>query len=169
MSDTLQPVDIYRIQDNPFKLIADDWMLVTAGTLDSFNTMTASWGALGELWHRKIAVCFIRPGRHTYRFTEQSDLFTLSFFDEKYRDALKFCGTKSGRDVDKMEATGLTPAATESGAVYFEQARLVLECRKLYTHDLDPAAFIDPSIDREYPKKDYHRMYVGQIERCLMK
>jgi len=169
MADTLQPVDLYRIKDNPFKLIADDWMLVTAGTIDSFNTMTASWGALGELWHRKIAVCFIRPNRHTFQFTEQSERFTLSFFDETYRKALNFCGTKSGRDVDKMAATGLTPTASESGSVYFEQARIVLECRKIYTHDLDPTAFLDAAIEKEYPKKDYHRMYIGHIERCLMK
>lgn len=169
MADTLQPVDLYRIKDNPFKLIADDWMLVTAGTIDSFNTMTASWGAMGELWHRKIAVCFIRPNRHTFQFTERSARFTLSFFDETYRKALNFCGTKSGRDVDKMAATGLTPIASESGAVYFEQARIVLECRKIYTHDLDPTAFLDPAIEKEYPKKDYHRMYIGQVERCLMK
>ena len=169
MADTLQPVDLYRIKDNPFKLIADDWMLVTAGTIDSFNTMTASWGALGELWHRKIAVCFIRPNRYTFQFTEQAEHFTLSFFDETYRKALNFCGTKSGRDVDKMAATGLTPTASESGSVYFEQARIVLECRKIYTHDLDPAAFIDPAIEKEYPGKDYHRMYIGQVERCLMK
>ncbi len=167
MATNLRPIDPRKITDNPFKLIADDWMLVTAGDLKSFNTMTASWGTFGELWHKKICTCFVRPVRHTYAFMEKADIFTLSFFAEKYRDALKLCGTKSGREVDKMAATGLTPVSDENGAVYFAQARLVMMCRKIYTHDLDPARFLDPKIDDEYPDKDYHRMYVGEIVRCL--
>ncbi len=160
---------LYAVNDNPWKLIADDWMLVTAGTLDSFNTMTASWGAVGELWHRKIAICFIRPQRYTYEFAEKHDRFTLSFFEDEHRSVLNLCGTKSGRDIDKMAGIGLTPSSTESGGIYFEEARLVLECRKIYIHDLDPAMFLDPGIAREYPREDYHRMYLGQIERCLMR
>jgi len=168
MSSQLIEQPLYAVNDNPWKLIADDWMLVTAGTLDSFNTMTASWGAVGELWHRKIAICFIRPQRYTYEFAEKHDRFTLSFFEEEHRSVLNLCGTKSGRDIDKMAGIGLTPSSTASGGIYFEEARLVLECRKIYIHDLDPALFLDPSIAKEYPREDYHRMYLGQIERCLM-
>lgn len=169
MMEKLKPVTVYDIRDNAFKLIADDWMLVTAGTRDSFNTMTASWGGFGELWHRKIAICFIRPNRYTYEFTERHDVFTLTFFDERYRDVLNVCGTKSGRDIDKMGGIGLTPVESEHGSVYFAEARLVLECHKLYTHDLDPGHFVDGSIEKEYPQKDYHRMYIGQILTCLMR
>ena len=169
MNDKFRTIDPRKITDNPFKAIADDWMLVTAGTLDAFNTMTASWGAMGELWHRNICICFVRPTRHTYKFMEEADTFTLSFFDEKYRDALKYCGTKSGRDVDKMAATGLTPVEGESGSVYFEEARLVFECRKIYTHDLDPAHFLEAAIEEKYPEKDYNRMYIGKIVRCLIR
>lgn len=155
------------IQNNPFKLIGSDWMLVTAGTLDSYNTMTASWGGLGVLWNKNIAICFIRPTRYTYGFMESATYFTLSFFGEEHRDALNLCGTKSGRDTDKAAATGLVPVATESGGVAFAQARLVLECRKIYFQDLNPSHFVDPAIERHYAKKDYHRMYVGEIVRCL--
>lgn len=169
MTKTLAPIDPMLVKDNPFKLIASDWMLITAGKIDSFNTMTASWGALGELWHKKICICYIRPVRHTYRFIEKSDTFTLSFFEEKYRDILKLCGTKSGRDIDKMSGIGLTPVTSDSGSIYFEEARLVFDCRKIYTHDLDPSRFLDPAIEKEYPDKDYHRMYVGEILRCLSK
>ncbi len=169
MAKELHPIDPCLIKDNTFKLIGTDWMLVTAGSIKSFNTMTASWGAFGELWNKKICICFVRPVRHTYSFMEKSDYYTLSFFDEQHRDVLKLCGTKSGRDVDKVAATGITPVAAESGAVYFSQARLVLECRKIYTHDLNPDNFIDPKIHDEYPEKDYHRMYVGEVVRCLMK
>jgi len=160
-------IGVYDIQDNTFKLFADDWMLITAGNLRKFNTMTASWGTLGELWNKKVAFCFVRPTRHTYNFMEANDTFTLSFFDAKYRKALDFCGHHSGRSVDKVAKTGLTPLEWKKKAVYFQQARLVLICKKVYMQDIDPKHFLDPEIDDNYPKKDYHRMYIGEIIRCL--
>jgi len=163
------PTDVTVIKDNAFKLIANDWMLITAGNMESFNTMTANWGAFGELWHKKVCFCFVRPTRYTYEFMEREDVFTLSFFDETYRKALDYCGSHSGKDVDKMAETGLTPVANESGGIYFEEARIVLVCRTIYTHDISPAHFLDPKINEAYPKKDYHRMYVGEVIRCLMK
>ena len=154
------------LTDNPFKLIGTDWMLITAGAPRSFNTMTASWGGLGVLWDKKVCFCFIRPTRHTYSFVEKAASFTLSFFDEQHRKALTFCGTHSGRDTDKIAATGLTPVQ-EEGAVYFAEARLVLICKKIYFQDIDPGNFLDRAINGNYAKKDYHRMYVGEIVRCL--
>lgn len=167
MADKLKKIEIYSINDNPFELIADDWFLLCAGEMDKFNMMTASWGGFGELWHKKVIFTFVRPQRFTYQFMEESDSFTLNFFDEKYRDALNFCGIESGRNVNKAEKTGLTPLAGETGAVYFEEARLVLECRKLYYHDLKPDNFLVEAIKKEYPKEDYHRMYIGEIVNCL--
>ena len=154
------------LTDNPFTLIGADWMLITAGTHDAFNTMTASWGGMGILWERKVAICFIRPTRYTYEFAERSPAFTLSFFGEKHRKALTYCGTHSGRDTDKVKGAGLTPVK-EGGFVYFEEARLVLACRKIYSQDILPERFIDPRIESMYPQKDYHRMYFGEIVKCL--
>jgi flavin reductase (DIM6/NTAB) family NADH-FMN oxidoreductase RutF len=156
------------IEDNPFRLIGSDWMLITAGTPESYNTMTASWGGLGKLWHDSVALCFVRPTRFTYRFMEQARTFTLSFFSSRYRKALEFCGAKSGRDVDKARVTGLTPVPVGPGGVSFAQARLVLVCRKLYYQDLDPKHFLAAAIHRNYPGKDYHRMYIGKITSCLV-
>jgi flavin reductase (DIM6/NTAB) family NADH-FMN oxidoreductase RutF len=167
MTSKFKVINPDQIVDNTFELIRDDWMLITAGDAESFNTMTASWGAFGELWNKKVCFCFVRPTRHTYGFVEKADTFTLTFFDEKYRDALKYCGTKSGRDVDKVAKTGLTPVATESGSMYFAEARLVLECRKIYFQDLNPQHFIEAGIHDEYPEKDYHRMYIGEVISCL--
>ncbi len=155
--------------DNVFKLVSKDWMLVTAGTMDSFNMMTASWGGLGFLWDMDVAMCVVRPVRHTFGFMERNASFSLSFFEEKYRPALKLCGTKSGRDINKAKEAGLTPVEGRNGGIYFEEARLVLVCRKLYWHDFDPAHFVDPKLDKFYPNKDYHRMYVGEIVSCLAK
>jgi flavin reductase (DIM6/NTAB) family NADH-FMN oxidoreductase RutF len=158
----------HLIGDNPFRLIGKDWMLVTAGTAESFNTMTASWGGMGVLWERQVAFCFIRPTRHTYQFLERSHGFSLSFFEEKYRKALTLCGTRSGRDTDKVKEAGLTPLF-EGKTVYFNEARIVLLCNKLYFQDIAPERFLDAGIRDLYPNKDYHRMYVGEIRKCLVK
>ncbi len=156
-----------EIKGNPIRMIGQEWMLITAGTPESFNTMTASWGSFGELWFKPVCFCFIRPQRRTFEFMEKGDAFTLSFFDEQFRPQLNFCGSRSGRDTDKVAECGFTPLEAANGSVYFEEARLVLECRKLYFQDLEPARFLDPAIAKNYPKKDYHRMYVGEITRVL--
>jgi len=164
---TIEPEMIDR---NVFELIGSDWMLITAGAPESYNTMTASWGGMGVLWNRNVCFCVIRPTRYTFQFIEKADVFSLSFFEERYRGALEVCGTKSGRDIDKAAVTGLTPVAGRlAGTTHFEQAKLVIECRKLYTHDIDPSRFLDSNIDNLYPLKDYHRMYIGEVVNCLKK
>lgn len=157
-----------EIKDNIFDLIGRQWMLVTAGNEKFFNTMTASWGGAGVLWNRPVAISFIRPQRYTYEFLEKNDRYTLSFYDEGYRDALNFCGSHSGRDCDKAKETGLTPVASND-AVYFDEAKLVLICRKLFIQDFKPECFIDKSIAATYKGDDYHRVYIGEIEKVLAK
>ena len=158
----------FDIDDNVFKMMDKDWMLVTAGTRDHVNTMTASWGHLGIMWNLPVAICYIRPQRHTFGFANDDDCYTLSFFEEKDREILQFCGTKSGRDHDKIRETGLIPLETDSGNIYFEQARLVLECRKIYQDDMKAEHFVRPEIARKnYPKNDFHRFYFGEIINVL--
>ena len=158
--------DIRKLHDNVFSLLADRWMLVTAGTRESWNTMTASWGGLGHLWNKDVAFVFVRPTRHTYGFMERGGQYTLSFFSPQWRDALAICGKVSGRDNDKAVLTGLKPVETESGAIIFEQADFSLVCRTMHKQDLDPAGFIDPSIKEHY-NDDYHRLYIGEIIKGL--
>jgi len=169
MESGFNKIDPTGINENAFKLIGSDWMLVTAGEPEAYNMMTASWGGLGVLWSKKVCFCFIRPTRYTYQFMEKSENFTLCFFEEQYRKVLEFCGSKSGRDVDKTASTGITPVAGPSGAVYFEEARLVLVCKKIYYQDINPDNFIAPDIQENYTLKNYHRMYVGEITACLTK
>lgn len=158
-----------ELTDNVFRLIGSDWMLITAGSPESYNTMTASWGGFGVLWNKNVCFCVIRPTRYTYEFAEKADSFTLSFFGEEYKKALEFCGTKSGRDVDKAAETGLTPIpGSLPETTCFAEARLVIECKKIYFQDLDPTKFLDPDIEKNYPQKDYHRMYIGEIVECRM-
>ena len=155
-----------ELKDNPFDLIGKQWMLITAGNEEKCNTMTASWGGWGVLWDKNVCFCFVRPTRYTFDFMEKHDRFTLSFFEESYRPALAFCGANSGRTVKKAEKTGLTPAAEDGGGVYFEQANLVLACRKIYFQDLAPKHFLDSSIHEFYSGSDHHRMYIGEIMKC---
>ena len=161
-------IDIRDVKDNAVKLISDDWALLTAGNQKSWNTMTVSWGGIGELWGRDVAFVFVRPQRHTMGFIESSEYFTLSFFGGKYKKELAICGSKSGRDTDKAAVTGLIPVS-EGGGVWFEQAQLVLECKKIAAFNLPPEGFIDKSIEENYLCGDYHRMFVGEIARTLQK
>lgn len=162
-----QKLDVYALRDNPFKLLAQDWMLVTAGPPDHFNTMTASWGSLGVLWNKPVAFIFIRPQRHTLAFVADNADFTLTFFDEKYRTALQFCGSRSGRDYDKPAETGLSPIITPRGNTSFYQARMFMECRKLYSGKLLEEAFNDRELIPEiYPNKDFHHLFIGEITDC---
>ena len=152
-----------EIHGNPFKMLGEDWMLITAGKKDKFNTMTAAWGGFGVLWHKTVAYIFIRPQRYTYHFTEENDYFTLSFFPEEFRYMLEICGNKSGKDVDKVKVTGLQPIETELKNIAFKQANLIIECKKMYYDDLNPQNFLDSEIHKSYQLNDYHRVYVGEI------
>ncbi len=152
---------------DPFTMIGTQWMLITAGDENGCNTMTASWGAMGVIWNKSVAHCYVRPTRHTLGYLDESAFFTLSFFSEKYRDALAYCGKHSGRDGDKAKACGLTPVH-ENGYTYFAEADTVLVCRKLYRQQFDPACFIDTAVEENnYPLKDYHYHYIGEITAVL--
>lgn len=153
-------------KENPFELIGEQWMLITAGDQDAFNTMTASWGGLGWLWNKPVAFIFVRPERYTHDFLESSDKVTLSFFPESCRNALQICGTRSGRDCDKVMEAGLVPVALESGAVTFEQARLTVECLKLFKSDMKRDEFIDTDVyNKWYAAAGLHSVYVLEIDR----
>jgi flavin reductase (DIM6/NTAB) family NADH-FMN oxidoreductase RutF len=166
---SVKKVDINHINgEDVFKLIGSDWMLVCAGEKENFNMMTASWGGIGWLWNKPVAFVFIRPERYTHEFVEEHDRMSLSFFSESRRETLKFCGSKSGRDLDKCKETGLSAIELESGAVTFEDARIVLDCRKLFKTSMDKACFIDKEIlSRWYhdnPGGSLHDIYVVEIE-----
>ena len=147
-------------------LIGDKWMLITAGTAERCNTMTASWGGIGVMWGKNVAVTVIRPQRYTKEFVESHDCFTLSFYPEEYKKALSLCGSKSGRDTDKIREAELTPVF-DAQAPYFAESRLSLVCRKLYYQDMDPSHFLDPTLENNYKNGDYHRIYVGEIVKVL--
>lgn len=169
MSKEFRPIAPLQLSENPFALIGTDWAILTAASRDGrHNGMTISWGSLGILWNKPVFTCYIRPQRHTYQFAQNSDHLTLSFFDESYRGALRLFGSKSGRDLDKAAAAGLTPVQSDAG-VYYKEARLVLQGKILYTDLLKKEAFLDPALLSNYPTDDFHRMYICEIVQALIK
>lgn len=168
-----------ELKDNFFRAIGDEWMLITSSN-DSgelicgkdYNTMTASWGGAGILWGKPVVFVFIRPQRHTFEFTEANQRMTLSFFGEEYKKALAYCGKYSGRDVNKAEECALTPVfdKNDSGrAVWFDEARLVIKAKKLYADYIDPDKMTDPYPMYTYAARDFHKMYICEIEEVLQK
>lgn len=169
----LAKIDITEIDFNPFVKIGKEWMLISAcdekRTDKQIGTMTASWGGVGVLWGKNVFFCFVRPQRFTKEFIDAQDTITLSFFDEKYRDALTKCGRSSGRDCDKIKDAGLS-AQIHDGAVFFYEAQLTIVGKKLFCQYLDENSFADKSlIDINYPSKDYHMVYVCEITQAYQK
>ncbi len=162
---TLQPADIKQLNENAVALFADNWFVVTAGSEETgFNPMTISWGALGEIWGTPAATIYIRTTRHTFPLLDEGKYFTLCAFDEEYRDKVLFIGSNSGRDTDKIAATGLTPKMTELGNMYYDEARLVIECEKIYFDDIQPQNITDAKALETYQNEtSVHRMFIGKI------
>ena len=168
----MRKLDISELSDNFFEAIGKEWMLVTAGTPDHFNTMTASWGGVGWLWNKPVAFIFVRPERYTHEFIEANDYIMLSFLGDENKKIHGICGSKSGRNVDKIKESGLLPMLTENGHVTFEQARLTLECRKLYKDSLKADNFLDKEpIAKWYGGSHggFHDMYIAEIENIWVR
>ena len=157
-------IPVEQFQTQIFHLFANA-LLLTSGEFKEkkFNTMTISWGSMGRIWERPFVQVVVRPHRYTYQFTEQYDSFTLSAFPEKYYDTLMMLGTKSGRDSDKIKESGLTPIPSHHiGSPGFEEAELIIECKKIYYQDINPKMFLANYIAPMY-NNDYHRSYFGEI------
>ena len=163
----MQILSPFELEGNIMRSLGTDWMLITAGDEQKYNTMTASWGGMGILWNKSVVFIFVRPQRYTYEFIESHDYFSISFYDKTWARALKFCGTNSGRDVNKAKVTGLIPAFDEK-APYFIQTKLAVICRKLYAQDMEECCIIDEDIKQYYKNNDYHRVYVAEMTRVLI-
>jgi flavin reductase (DIM6/NTAB) family NADH-FMN oxidoreductase RutF len=159
-------IDSAHLIVQPHDLFHHQWALLTAGNFESgqFNTMTIGWGAIGTMWSKPFVYVAVRHSRYTYQFMEKFDTFTIAAFPSQYHEALTMLGTLSGRDSQKIADSGLTPEASlQIPAPSFKEAELVLECKKIYADDLNPAHFLDESIHKHYPNRDYHCIYYGEI------
>lgn len=165
-----EPVDLNKICMNAFDEIGNRWLIIGChdDEKNKLNLMTASWGMMGVLWGKPVCTLFVRPGRYTRELADKTDKLTVSVFDEKYRQQLRLCGTKSGRDVDKAELCGFTTFESD-GYQFVTEADRVYLLKKIYTDMIKPEYFLDASIENMYPIKDYHKVYVCEIVGVLEK
>lgn len=159
-----------KIPGNIVKLL-NDWTLITSGSGDDINVMTASWGGLGVFWEKPVSFCFLGAQRYSISTMDKGETYTISFYTEAYKDALKYCGSKSGRDEDKIKGSGLTPIKTPSGATAFAEAWMILECRKMVAQPLSQDAIADKNSDagKKWNGKPLHKMYIGEILNVWIK
>lgn len=160
-------MDLKNFNLAPFYAIDQEWALLTAGEKERFNTMTISWGGLGTIWNKPVVTVYVKPIRYTYEFMEKNEYFTISFYDEKYKKDLGILGSKSGRDLDKIALTKLTPEFLEK-STSFKEANLTIVCKKIYFQDLeinniDTKSIPQSEVDRFYKTEPAHRMYIGEV------
>ena len=165
---SMKEISFEQLQMNPFAFMKKDCFLIVAPDGESVNPMTAGWGSFGVLWNKPVLSVVVRPQRYTYGLMEQTDTYTIAYFGSENRDAIRLCGSTSGRDTDKMKACGFTVGEVD-GYRYIEQAQMVICCRKIYVQDMKPECFLDAQLmGQNYPDNDFHRFYVGEITKVLV-
>lgn len=163
----LKEISLKDVKIDPFRYFKTDWVLITAGDEKKANTMTASWGGVGEIWGKSAATVYIRPQRYTKEFVDKNICFSISQFSAEFKEKLAYLGKVSGRDADKIADADLTLEYID-GVPYFKEAKQVFIVRKLYADEIKEEKFIDKSIcSRFYPDKDYHTLYIGEIIKAL--
>ena len=157
-----------KFETDIFSVFDKKWALLTAGNKDSFNTMTVSWGGMGTIWGKPVATVYVRTSRYTHEFMDREGYFTVSFYPEEYRIVLGVLGSKSGRDMDKMNGSGLTAKALQE-SVTFEEAEITLVCRKMFMQRLEPSNITDPDAAKFYAGDAPHYMYMGEVVDIIRK
>ena len=144
------------------------WALLTAGELDNFNTMTVSWGGLGTIWNKSVATVYVRLSRYTHEFMDNNDYFTVSFYPDDTKKTLAILGSKSGRDMDKINGSGLTPV-NAGKSVSFKEAEITLVCRKLFRQRVELSNIPEEIVKACYGSGDPHDMYIGEVVDIIRK
>lgn len=170
MSMNLKPVDVKTLSAEVFRVFGENNALLTAGDKTACNTMTIGWCGFGRLWNLPACTVYVRPERYTYQFMEAHDYFTVCILPKEKRQVMAVCGTKSGRDIDKIKMCDLTLRYGTGDAPFFDEAEMVVVCRKLYVQDMKPEHVVDhKAIDNFYEDAGWHRMYVGQVVEAYQK
>ena len=162
-------INFNETQKDIFDMIGKEYLLISANdSKNNNNIMTASWGMAGILWNQPVIQIFVRPQRYTHDFLLNGDKFSICVFPHELKNKIhSICGSKSGRDIDKIKETGITPIF-DNGYTYFDEAQTVFMCEKIYVDKIDPSGFIDPKIENNY-NGDYHTSFIGRIVKVLQK
>ena len=150
-----------------FKEFDKRWALLTAGSLSHYNTMTISWGGMGTMWSKPVVTVYVKPVRYTWKFLNENDYFTVSFFPDENHEDLITLGTKSGRDGDKVGMTKLKAVSCVNDTVSFEQAETVIVCKKIYWQDMKVDTLPESIVNAYYANEAPHRMYIGEVVRVI--
>jgi flavin reductase (DIM6/NTAB) family NADH-FMN oxidoreductase RutF len=142
------------------------WALLTAGKEADFNTMTISWGGLGTIWGKPVATVYVRTSRYTHDYMDANEYFTISFFPEEYKQILGMLGSKSGREMDKINDSGLS-AVKAGDSVSFKEAEVTLVCRKLFRQELSVTNMPEDIAKSMYEGQAPHDMYIGEVVEII--
>lgn len=168
---SLHSIDLKTLPSELYEVFATRNALLTAGNRESCNTMTIGWCQVGRIWNKLACTVFVRPERYTYQFTEEQEYFTVSILPDDAKETMKVCGTKSGREMDKIKGCGLSVSYGVGDAPFFNEAEMVLVCKKIYVQDMDETCVLEQDLIMPFYGKygNWHRIYVGQIVEAYMK
>jgi flavin reductase (DIM6/NTAB) family NADH-FMN oxidoreductase RutF len=150
-------------------------VLITSKVDEKVNSMTVSWGQIGIEWHKQIFTTFIRTGRYTHQMIKEKKEFTVNIpMETRRKDILTFCGTKSGKDYDKVKELNLTLIEGDKVNVPgIKELPLTLECKVVYYQIQDPNFMTEEIRNHFYPlggnssthdgNSDHHTMFIGEI------
>jgi flavin reductase (DIM6/NTAB) family NADH-FMN oxidoreductase RutF len=169
--DLFTPIAPGEITGNVFTLVGEDYTVITSGTMEKYNSMTASFGGWGILFNAPTTWCFLRANRYTLEFIRETRTYTMTYFDEPYREQVMLFGTRSGRDSDKMQRHALTAVETPSGNIAYKEAKLIIECALTEITTVQPDDFYTDEgrsfvVTAHEEAKEYHKIVFGQITRA---
>lgn len=174
--DLFQSIEPTEIKENVFKLVGQDFSVITAGQDSSFNSMTASYGGWGQLLEKPVAWCILNANRYTLEFIKKEKTYTMSYFPDQFKEQVVAFGKKSGRNSDKMHETQFTSVKTPDGNLSYKEAKLIIECKLMEITTTNPAdfyseegkAFIEKG-KQDGNGKEYHKLVFGEITKVWVR
>jgi len=174
--DLFKKIEATELTDNVFKLVGQDYTVITAGSDSLHNSMTASYGGWGQLFELPVTWCFLNASRYTLEVIKKEQTYTMSYFPERYKEQVLFFGSKSGRNSEKMKENILTYVETPAGNITYKEARLIIECKLLSITETDPKDFYSEKGKTFVEKgmkdgngKEFHKLVFGEITNVWVK
>lgn len=166
--DLFKQINPSEIPGDVFTLVNKDFTVITGGNPEHHNSMVASWGGWGTLFNKPVTWCFLRSNRYTLELIRKDLTYTMSYFDDEYKEDIMPFGEKSGRDSNKMKETKLTSVQTPAGNLTYKEAKIIIECKLFEVTTITPDDFQTEDarkfmIDAHAETNDYHKIVFGEI------